>query len=285
MKKLIQIEKGFTHAGKFHADDVFSSALLTMLNPEIKIERGFEVPEAFDGIVFDIGMGEFDHHQQERRVRENGIPYAAFGLLWETYGELILSSEESVKFDEKFVQPLDLNDNTGADNMLSDIISVFNPPWDYAVSSDGAFQEAKELAITILKKEFENIKSIKRAEHLVKKAIEKAEEHILILPRSAPWKKYVKETELYFAIFPSNRGGYCAQGIPKDDNTDQLKCAFPKEWRGRVKEELKELTSLETLQFCHNSGFLIATGTQEDAVEACKLAMKHQEELKEQENK
>ena len=30
----------FTHSGKFHADDVFSAALLLYLNPEIMITRG-----------------------------------------------------------------------------------------------------------------------------------------------------------------------------------------------------------------------------------------------------
>ena len=30
----------FTHGGKFHADDVFSSALLLYINPEISITRG-----------------------------------------------------------------------------------------------------------------------------------------------------------------------------------------------------------------------------------------------------
>ena len=28
---------GFTHAGKFHADDVFATALLQILRPDIKI--------------------------------------------------------------------------------------------------------------------------------------------------------------------------------------------------------------------------------------------------------
>lgn len=74
--------KAFTHGGKFHADDVFSAALLKILNPEIQIERGFQVPENYDGVVFDIGGGEFDHHQADARVRENGVKYAAFGLLW-----------------------------------------------------------------------------------------------------------------------------------------------------------------------------------------------------------
>ena len=57
--------KAFTHSGKFHADDVFSSALLLYLNPEITITRGSKVPEDYDGIVFDIGRGEYDHHQKD----------------------------------------------------------------------------------------------------------------------------------------------------------------------------------------------------------------------------
>ena len=44
--------KAFTHSGKFHADDVFSYALLLYLNPAITITRGNKVPKDFDGIVF-----------------------------------------------------------------------------------------------------------------------------------------------------------------------------------------------------------------------------------------
>ncbi|MDE8682253.1 MYG1 family protein, partial [Blautia schinkii] len=77
-----QNSTAFTHRGKFHADDVFSAALLLYLNPELTILRGNRVPEDFDGIVFDIGRGRYDHLQKDSRVRENGIAYAAFGLLW-----------------------------------------------------------------------------------------------------------------------------------------------------------------------------------------------------------
>lgn len=92
--------KALTHGGKFHADDIFSSALLLYLNPEIQITRGNQVPEEYDGIVFDIGRGAYDHHQKDSRVRENGIPYAAFGLLWEELGTEILGEELAEKFDE-----------------------------------------------------------------------------------------------------------------------------------------------------------------------------------------
>ena len=40
----MNIKKAFTHAGKFHADDVFSAALLRIMNPDVIIERGNQVP-------------------------------------------------------------------------------------------------------------------------------------------------------------------------------------------------------------------------------------------------
>ena len=118
--------KAFTHSGKFHADDVFSAALLLYINPEIAISRGNKVPDDYDGIVFDIGRGAYDHHQRDSRIRENGISYAAFGLLWEALGSEILGEELAAEFDEAFVQPLDNNDNTGEKNELATLIGNFN---------------------------------------------------------------------------------------------------------------------------------------------------------------
>ena len=136
----------FTHSGKFHADDVFSAALLLYLNPEITIIRGNKVPDDYKGLVFDIGRGQYDHHQKDSRVRENGVPYAAFGLLWEALGAEILGAELAEKFDESFVQPLDNNDNTGEKNELATLIGNFNPGWDSKGSNDQAFFQAVSVA-------------------------------------------------------------------------------------------------------------------------------------------
>ena len=76
-----------THAGKFHADDVFGAAFLKIINPHLKIIRSNIVPDGFDGLVFDIGMGEFDHHMANNETRNNGQPYAAFGKLWRAFAE------------------------------------------------------------------------------------------------------------------------------------------------------------------------------------------------------
>lgn len=274
----------FTHSGKFHADDVFSAALLLYLNPEITITRGNRVPEDFDGIVFDIGRGRYDHHQKDSRVRENGIAYAAFGLLWEELGSEILGEELAHKFDESFVQPLDNNDNTGEKNELASLIGNFNPTWDAEGSNDEAFFQAVSVAGMILENKFDRYRGNERADKRVEEIYERhmqafhdREKHsedakILILPEFVPCQKFLSETPVAFVIFPSNRGGYCIQPQKKEYSMN-YKCSFPAEWLGLENEELQEVTGLKTAGFCHKGGFIMTTGELVDAVQACKLSM------------
>ena len=274
----------FTHSGKFHADDVFSAALLLYLNPEINISRGNKVPEEFDGIVFDIGRGEYDHHQKDSRIRENGVPYAAFGLLWEALGADILGPELAEKFDQSFVQPLDNNDNTGEKNELATLIGNFNPAWDAQGGNDEAFFQAVSVAGMILENKFQRYLGNERADKRVEEILEahneaissgkksKDEAKILVLPEFVPCQKRLSETEIAFVIFPSNRGGYCIQPQKKEYSLN-YKCCFPVEWLGLENEELVQKTGLESAGFCHKGGFLMTAGTLEDAVKACEISL------------
>ena len=279
----------FTHSGKFHADDVFSAALLLYLNPEIMITRGNRVPEDFDGIVFDIGRGQYDHHQKDSRIRENGIPYAAFGLLWEELGADILGEDLAQRFDEAFVQPLDNNDNTGEKNELATLIGNFNPTWDAEGSNDEAFFQAVSVAGMILENKFERFRGNERADKRVEEiyahheqAVHDREKHrddarILILPEFVPCQKFLSETEIAFVIFPSNRGGYCIQPQKKEYSMN-YKCSFPVEWLGLENEELVVATGLKSAGFCHKGGFLMTTGELADAVQVCRISMEQFQE-------
>ena len=266
--------KAFTHGGKFHADDVFSSALLLYINPEIVISRGNKVPEDFDGIVFDIGRGRYDHHQKDSKVRENGVPYAAFGLLWEVLGKEILGEELAEKMDESFIQPLDINDNTGEKNELATLIGNFNPPWDAKGGSDEAFFQAVSVAGMILENKFERYRGNARADQRVEQVLEEhnPKDRILVLPEFIPCQKALAETEIAFVIFPSNRGGYCIQP-QKREYSMNYKCSFPSQWLGLEGEELVKETGLSSAVFCHKGGFLMTVGELEDAKAACKKAL------------
>lgn len=274
--------KAFTHGGKFHADDVFSAALLLYLNPEIQIARGNKVPEDYDGIVFDIGRGEYDHHQIDSRIRDNGVPYAAFGLLWEQLGAEILGEELAQEFDEAFVQQLDNNDNTGEKNELATLIGNFNPTWDASISGDEAFFRAVGVAGMILENKFERYLGNERANRRIEEVITAQDKstddtRILVLPEFIPCQKRLSETDIAFVIFPSNRGGYCIQPQKKEYSMN-YKCSFPKEWLGYENEELVQATGLVSAGFCHKGGFLMTTGTLEDAISACKISLANYKE-------
>ena len=284
MNLLEEIKKpnacAFTHGGKFHADDVFSSALLLYINPEIHITRGNKVPDDFEGIVFDIGRGSFDHHQKDSRIRENGVPYAAFGLLWEVLGKEILGEELAVRFDESFVQPLDNNDNTGEKNELATLIGNFNPSWDANDNGDKEFFQAVSVAGMILENKFERYKGNERADKRIDEILKDHDQksRILVLPEFIPCQKALSETDIAFVIFPSNRGGYCIQPQKKEYSMN-YKCSFPSSWLGLEGEELSLVTGLKSAAFCHKGGFLMTCGTLEDSVLACRssLAVFHEE--------
>lgn len=286
--------KAFTHSGKFHADDVFSSALLLYLNPQITITRGNRVPEDYDGIVFDIGRGRYDHHQRDSRVRENGVPYAAFGLLWEELGGEILGGTLAQRFDEEFVQPLDNNDNTGEKNELATLIGNFNPVWDETEAADGVTEEERDRGLSvgflravqvaglILENKFARYRADARADEKIDQVLAMQETQggdarILVLPEFVPCQKRLKETDTAFVIFPSNRGGYCIQPQKKPDSMN-YKCSFPKQWLGLENEELQAATGLASAGFCHKGGFLMTVGDEADAIRACEISLEEYEQ-------
>ena len=286
--------KAFTHSGKFHADDVFSSALLLYLNPQITITRGNRVPEEYDGIVFDIGRGRYDHHQRDSRVRENGVPYAAFGLLWEELGGEILGETLAQRFDEEFVQPLDNNDNTGEKNELASLIGNFNPVWDETEAADGVTEEERDRGLSVgflravqvagmvLENKFARYRADARADEKINQVLAMQETQggdarILVLPEFVPCQKRLKETDIAFVIFPSNRGGYCIQPQKKPDSMN-YKCSFPKHWLGLENEELQKATGLASAGFCHRGGFLMTVGDEADAIRACEISLEEYEQ-------
>ena len=259
---LSTINKAYTHGGVFHADDVFSSALLELMNPNIEIVRTFSVPEDAE-LAFDIGGGLYDHHQEESGVRINGVPYAAFGLLWRDLGAEFLGSEEEANlFDQIFVQPLDITDNIGGPNSLSSAIGSFNPTWENndPEESNKQFRKAVEFAAQILLNNKIRVEGKLKARTLVEAALDSSENRIVVLPRFAPWQDVlIPSEEANFVIYPSQRGGYNLQVVPVDFGTQAAKKPLPKDW-------LKAAPNGCT--FVHTGLFIATFDTVDNAIKA-----------------
>ena len=91
-----------THSGTFHADEIFATLILSKIIPEITLIRIPELREKVNEnvIVYDIGGGKFDHHQfGGNGKRQNGVKYAACGLIWKEFGKELLSKYKVTKVD------------------------------------------------------------------------------------------------------------------------------------------------------------------------------------------
>ena len=130
-----------THSGRFHVDDVISTIFLSKIINKIVLSRvpTIENKNVKDKIVYDIGFGEFDHHQKNRNgQRDNGIYYSSIGLLWKKFGKEYLKKIRVKNIDKTFeyidrelIQNIDATDNMQFDhveNKISpDFIKLCNP--------------------------------------------------------------------------------------------------------------------------------------------------------------
>lgn len=259
-----KLKYGYTHAGKFHADDVFSTAFLLSINPNFEIKRVNHIVDCNDGIIYDIGGGKFDHHMIGKDVRENGKPYASFGKLWREFGEEMYGKYVYEKVDKRLIEELDYSDNTGAQNSLAYAISLFNP-FDYS-DADKCFWEAVEFAKVILAKEIKKEQMREKELKIVEKVYEETnDKRVLVFDKHLFFQDLLPFKETIYVIYPSNRGCFCAQGVPVSPETTELKKPFPKAWTENLPSYVK---------FCHKNCFLISTDTLEEAIHACREALK-----------
>lgn len=270
MKTVKDFKKAITHGGIFHADDVMATAFLRILNPEIEVERTFRIPEELpeDTIVYDIGGGQFDHHQKDNEVRPNGVPFAAFGKLVRAFGgELGLSEESLAAFQKEIVEPIDSTDNGGTPDPLSRVLSAFNSTWDEDADSTSRFWEAVAVADQLLRREINTLKSVDSAREIVLAAAEVAEDGVVVLEQYAPQDALQEVPEALFVVYPSARGGWNIQTVPSSENPMVGRVPFPTEWLGNPDHSLG-------MTFCHPGNFLASAETREQAINIARLAVK-----------
>lgn len=290
-----------THSGTFHADEIFATLILSIIKEDIVVYRTSEVDDnmrATDCIIYDVGRGELDHHQKGGNgQRENGVMYAACGLVWRKYHKEVLEKlgvdEKDIEYlynqiDKNLIQFIDANDNGKTPDIdteykyvtIASIVASFNPRWDEDMSiSNDRFLEAMKVCREVLKNEiFSQISKLK-AKEKVEKAIEESTNHILILNEYMPWQDFVltsdtdKAKDLWYAIYPSKRGGYAVHCVNVKQGSFENRKSLPKEWSGLENEKLQEVTGVNNARFCHIACFLATTDTFEAALKLAELAV------------
>ena len=290
-----QFKKVGTHSGRFHADEVMSTAILEELyDLEVVRSRDSDVLDQLD-LVYDVGNGELDHHQIEKKYRENGTPYAACGLVWNKFGRDVIKSNSPTLVDEdiedffNFMDRMLIQSIDAADNGLktcktiiptmsiSSVITGFNPTWDSNISEDIAFHEAVKIAATVLKNMLNQHLSVIMAKSIVAEAYNKRNTpEILFLEKSYPWTQALsqidKEKEVLFVIYPRDNE-YIIQTVRKSDGTYGDRKRLPLSWAGKRDEELNKIIGIEDAVFCHTDRFIASAKSLESIMRMADLAI------------
>lgn len=291
-----------THNGTFHADDLFATATLSILNNgNIKIIRTRD-PEVIKmgDYIYDVGgendpeNNKFDHHQKGGGgVRENGIPYASFGLVWKKYGEQICKNKEVAEYiDKKIVQPIDARDE-GFDIIIPKVKDIYPygvesiflsviPTWKEKNNNiNKIFKKQVEKVIDLLKREIKIAKDdIDGINSLMCSYNESEDKRIVVtendFPRYLLQNTLSKLPEPIYLVYPGiKNNSWKVEAIRKSPETMESRKLFPEEWRGFTNgdEKLKEITGVSDIIFCHQNGFYLNTGLKESAIKLAQKAL------------
>lgn len=284
-----------THNGVFHADDIFSAAALSiLLNGDIKVIRTRDpkiISEA--DFVFDVGgeydpdRNRFDHHQPGgagARTDKSKIPYAAFGLVWKTYGEKICGGKEiAEKIESHLVQAVDANDNginlcelkgEVVPYFLQDIIFMFRPSFKEEPDYDTPFLELVAFAKKILQREIIKTRDAFSAESVVKEAYNNAtDKRIITLDGCYPWEETLgKYPEPLYVVYPKT-DIWRVKCVPKEMYSFENRKPLPEVWAGKRDQELTQITGVPDATFCHNGRFMCVSKSKDGALALAQKAL------------
>ena len=283
----IKEAKYITHSGTMHTDEVFTTAFLDSYKKDITLIR---LPQIDidkiekDVLVYDIGRGKYDHHQDDAKTRENGIKYSSFGLLFQEFGkeylkQLKIEDIEEVfnTIDKELVEGIDAVDNGVFPEInanfkvktLDDIIKACNPSFGSNQDENEQFIKAVGIAKIIFQEIIHNIVGKVKAKKIILQKLKVTEKDYLELEEYIPYEETILKNEegnhILFALYPSNRGGWGIKTIKKsaEDKTDRL--SFPENWAGLENQELEKITGIKDVTFCHSGRFLMTCKTKEAA--------------------
>lgn len=290
------IKKVVTHNGNFHTDEVFASAVLSLLNNgNIEVERSRDpLVWAIGDYVVDVGgiydpsIGRFDHHQQGGAgARANGIPYSSFGLVWKEYGEKISGSAYVARvLDERIVQPVDAGDNgfetfgvrgEVAPYILQDVVNAFRPGWNEARTEDEGFFEAVPFAEKIISREIVRARTEEEGKKHSEEAYMHAEDkRIIVLDDHYPWYEALgTKPEPLYVVKPDRGVGdkWKIEAVRSDVHSFKNRKDLPQAWAGKSSAELAEISGVADALFCHNKLFIAVAGSKEGALRLAQMAV------------
>ncbi len=251
MKKLIA-----THNKTMHADEVTAIALLKVFTDyEIEVERIDHEIRDFNKYDFVIDIGKkldykkyFDHHQYKGGKSSAGLIWSYLGL------------EKDYPKISKFIKEIDMVDvgeKKAAPFEYSSLIKAYNHPNDiYSTEQDQRFEQAIEFAMLQIISLKEMEKQIEEAKHVVANSyyFNRMKNVIKLEIFTKHWSSFINGTTM-----PQIKAVVWEDKI---ENNWKVKLTS-KSVGSRQFVHGRGLTSSETMEFVHSSGFFAIAKTEE----------------------
>lgn len=288
-----EIKKISIHDGIFHADEIFAVETLRRIF-EVSLVRTRDIKKLDQSDMrVDVGgkdqpdTGDYDHHQKGfDRKRLNGIPYAAFGLVWRIFGERVCGSKEVADMvDRNLVSAIDALDNgislwdtaqAVQPSTISRAISSCNPSWHESISVDVAFELACSIAKIVLEREIIRAQGVVLAKSEVEKAVSTSSDGIMILERFVPWQESlfgIENSHIKYVVFKNVIGQWNCQCVPTKQGGFEYRKPFPANWGGLNERELTAYTGVSDAVFCHKGLFICGAKSRDGAIKLAQLSM------------
>ncbi len=270
-----------THSGRFHADEVFATAMVLMIKKMTVVRSRDEEVIAKASLVLDVGgeycpeLGRFDHHQNSFTLeRANGIPFATAGLIWEHFGQEIffnkgLKNDYEAQYainwvDKKLIADIDAVDNgvysSDPRPSVSMLVGMMNSSSDDDEIQYAAFLNAVDFCTDILNNFIKSAISEAEVIVLLEDFAQKAEDGIMILDKNYPYKDFLySHPEVKRVVYPKAKEGF---GVYCNGESNHL----PERFRGLRAAELNEVSGLTDCVFCHKTGFMAVCKSFESAL-------------------
>lgn len=116
------------------------------------------------------------------------------------------------------------------------------------------------------------------------------------LEKSCAWKEALVNVEkdlniegqILFAIYLNmTRDSYRVSTVPVEPGSFDFRMGLSKEWRGKMKDELRATSGIPDMVFCHHSGFIGGAEGLENSIKMAEISLKEglEEKAKQAENK
>lgn len=251
-----------THNGTFHADEVLSIALLSLVKGAVSVVRTRDeqiinkAKQDANSYVLDVG-GEydptclaFDHHQRGFDVLNGfGDKMSTFGLIVEHLKDHF--DFHTLKALQSFSGKVDLQDNG-----VESFPELF---WISEMNALDDFDMVLGMATNWLKAKLARWSKYAEDNQAIEKALATESNGIIYSDVAIPVDNRLHAHEhLKLVVCPCSSGGYAVRTLSQGDKHDLSKpnrCPAPYEWRGLTGAELENVAGVKGVVFCHATGF------------------------------